>query len=136
MTIDGGAHNIWTAGTDNRACGKHNVVTPEQRNSAHQKVFYEIEQGRLNRPDTCSKCGRESFIIAHHEDYSKSLEIQWLCKTCHRLLDTPVHIARNGFSRKPTERVYPINPRKRFPLGQWANLIKEELQASAVPEIT
>ena len=32
----------------------------------------------------CIKCGSEENIQGHHEDYSKPLEVEWLCFTCHR----------------------------------------------------
>lgn len=51
---------------------------------AHQAVARAIQRGELTRPDTCSECGREARIIAHHEDYSKPLDVQWLCPQCHQ----------------------------------------------------
>lgn len=30
----------------------------------------------------CSECGNGN-VVAHHEDYSKPLEIVWLCKSHH-----------------------------------------------------
>ena len=31
----------------------------------------------------CEWCGTESHLVAHHEDYSKPLEVTWLCKAHH-----------------------------------------------------
>ena len=42
-----------------------------------------ITAGYLIRPDSCSECGRKSKIHGHHEDYSKPLEVIWLCAWCH-----------------------------------------------------
>lgn len=40
--------------------------------------------GRLQKPDTCSKCGQGSVKIeGHHRDYDKPLEVEWLCDLCH-----------------------------------------------------
>lgn len=47
------------------------------------KVRWAIDSGRLVRPETCSKCGEECKPNAHHEDYSKPLEVIWLCTKCH-----------------------------------------------------
>ena len=49
-----------------------------------------IEKGVLNRPVKCKKCnGTQEFsdgrngIQAHHSDYDKPLDVQWLCQKCH-----------------------------------------------------
>ena len=34
--------------------------------------------------DTCKVCGTNENVEAHHEDYSKPLEIIWLCRNHHR----------------------------------------------------
>lgn len=50
-----------------------------------------IKKGILKRPETCVCCGRSGSgrIVAHHPDYSKPLEVQWLCDTCHAPLARP-----------------------------------------------
>jgi len=63
---------------------------PEVRrliNRAHSHVVYAIKTGRLVRPDACSRCGVRGKIEAAHHDYSKPLEITWLCVRCHRQWD-------------------------------------------------
>lgn len=42
-----------------------------------------LRDGRLSKPSKCSKCGAETKLEAHHEDYSKPLDVQWLCNSCH-----------------------------------------------------
>ena len=42
----------------------------------------EIRQGRLVR-QPCEQCGNSEKIHAHHDDYTKPLEIRWLCAPCH-----------------------------------------------------
>jgi len=42
------------------------------------------EDGILIRPDECEDCGNDEMTLhKHHEDYSKPLEIRWLCFPCH-----------------------------------------------------
>lgn len=50
------------------------------KKSAHQKVYHAIKIGKLNK-QPCEICGKKAH--AHHEDYSKPLEITWLCRTHH-----------------------------------------------------
>lgn len=53
--------------------------------NARTAVAAAIRNGRLKRPDRCSQCGRRSDNIeAHHVDYGKPLDVEWLCSTCHR----------------------------------------------------
>lgn len=52
------------------------------KNSAHTKISYLRQTGRLI-PEPCKICGSEENVEAHHEDYSKPLDILWLCSTCH-----------------------------------------------------
>jgi hypothetical protein len=44
------------------------------------------KRGELIAPETCSICGESGNIHGHHEDYSKPLEVEWLCEHCHRTL--------------------------------------------------
>jgi len=51
--------------------------------NAQAKVCKAIINGTIVRKDECEKCGSTIMIEAHHEDYSKPLDILWLCKKCH-----------------------------------------------------
>ena len=31
----------------------------------------------------CDVCGSDKSVDAHHEDYTKPLEVDWLCRKCH-----------------------------------------------------
>lgn len=42
-----------------------------------------IRRGELRRPGTCSKCGASGKIHGHHPDYSRPLDVVWLCVNCH-----------------------------------------------------
>jgi predicted Zn-ribbon and HTH transcriptional regulator len=51
---------------------------------ANAAVFRAVKSGILVRPAVCEKCGLSENIQAHHEDYSKPLDIEWLCLRCHK----------------------------------------------------
>jgi len=54
------------------------------RYKAHNAVANAVRDGRLIKPDYCSRCGRSDKVIhAHHRDYSKPLDVEWLCVLCH-----------------------------------------------------
>lgn len=50
---------------------------------ARNKIQKALKSGKLIRPKYCSSCRSEVFVEAHHKDYSKPFEIDWLCKQCH-----------------------------------------------------
>ena len=54
---------------------------PEKRAARHA-VAYAIQTGRL-RKEPCARCGSTLRLHAHHHDYSKPLEVTWLCSLCH-----------------------------------------------------
>ena len=60
--------------------GLYRLRHPEKR-LAHHAVSNALRAGKLKRLP-CEYCGNPKSE-AHHEDYSKRLDVRWLCKTCH-----------------------------------------------------
>lgn len=50
---------------------------------AESKVDYAVKNGKIKRPNKCAVCGVLCKPQAHHPDYSKPLEVVWLCVSCH-----------------------------------------------------
>lgn len=50
-----------------------------------RNIFYAAKRdGKIIKPEACSVCGLETKRLeAHHSDYSKPLDVQWLCISCH-----------------------------------------------------
>ena len=65
---------------------KRRLLYPE-KSKAVQAVNDAIAAGKLTRPSICESCFNERFTEGHHEDYSKPLDVDWLCKKCHREID-------------------------------------------------
>ena len=61
---------------------KHVEENPEKA-AAGWAVKNAITDGRIIRPGECEICHRECVPDGHHEDYSKPLDIVWLCRKCH-----------------------------------------------------
>lgn len=51
------------------------------KRNAHRKLSYEIKIGRVIRMP-CEICGNKKSH-GHHEDYSKPLDVIWLCSIHH-----------------------------------------------------
>lgn len=60
---------------------------PERRR-AHHKVRYALAAGKLKRTP-CVVCG-VTTVQAHHEDYSKPLDVIWLCPIHHHEYDAKI----------------------------------------------
>ena len=55
--------------------------TKQEKIKARSAVYIALGQGRLHR-QPCQVCGAEP-ADAHHEDYTKPLDVQWLCHVHH-----------------------------------------------------
>lgn len=65
---------------------RHN---PSAQRRAQASLRNAVAAGAIVKPDHCSKCGLVPELLrsiqAHHRDYSKPLEVVWLCSSCHGL---------------------------------------------------
>jgi hypothetical protein len=53
-------------------------------NCSRYKVKKALKNGELTRPKQCSICNKGGLkIFGHHEDYSKPLDVVWVCFNCH-----------------------------------------------------
>lgn len=46
-----------------------------------------VRDGKLSPPAGCQRCGARKRLEKHHDDYSKPLDVAWLCKPCHFIAD-------------------------------------------------
>jgi len=43
-----------------------------------------LAKGKISKPDACERCGVPAEkLAAHHHDYSRPLEVAWVCYSCH-----------------------------------------------------
>lgn len=64
---------------------RRNRLNPEKR-AANVLVGNAVRDGRLFKPAECSRCGlvpRRRDLHAHHHDYAKPLDVEWICVKCH-----------------------------------------------------
>lgn len=63
---------------------RERASTPELK--ARQALRHAVQSGAVQKPSTCEVCGGEvesRRLHGHHEDYSKPLDVEWLCTLCH-----------------------------------------------------
>lgn len=61
---------------------KHSALTPEQRARANARSYANtyLKRGKIQRKP-CEVCGAKAQM--HHHDYSKPLDVRWLCRKHH-----------------------------------------------------
>ena len=59
---------------------------------ARRSVGNAVRRGKIKAPSLCEECKQHKKLDAHHDDYSKPLEVRWLCRRCH----TDHHIKLKG----------------------------------------
>ena len=65
---------------------------PEKR-MAHNILNRQVRIGAIVQPAACTQCGASEKLDAHHEDYSKPLDVIWACRPCHKKLHLGAHNA-------------------------------------------
>lgn len=78
----GAKNNNWRGGLTSKPYRyKRFVERHPDKVRAHKMVRTARLSGRL-KPGPCERCGAEQ-AHAHHDDYSKPLDVRWLCRGCH-----------------------------------------------------
>lgn len=54
-----------------------------EKKLAGNRLRRAVRIGLVLRPASCSRCGMGGRIQGHHHDYTRPLEVEWLCSACH-----------------------------------------------------
>jgi hypothetical protein len=81
----GPANGNWKGGVarDHYRYTKRFRAKSPEKYRAQKIAQHAIRSGALVRPDACSQCGVGCKPHGHHDDYTKPLELRWLCRACH-----------------------------------------------------
>lgn len=63
---------------------KKSTKKHRKKHNARMLLHYHLRVGKMTKPDCCQKCGKGE-VQAHHHDYLKPLEVDWLCIKCHAI---------------------------------------------------
>jgi len=58
-------------------------INNPERAKAIEAANNALRSKRIERKTKCEKCGAAEPLHKHHEDYSKPLDVMWLCPKCH-----------------------------------------------------
>lgn len=86
-----------------RSLARQKTEESRMKHRAHNAVSRALKAGILVRPDHCSKCDRSVIfgeIIGHHEDYTRKLDVIWLCESCHRFRHAAIDAIAKGGSNE------------------------------------
>lgn len=67
----------------------------------HNALDRAVLRKQIIRPNNCQVCGKKSKVMGHHCDYSKPLNVVWMCSTCHGLY----HGSNSDMGEKVREKV-------------------------------
>jgi ribosomal protein S27AE len=75
-----------------------------ERNKEKLKANYTltnaVRDGRVCKPSACERCGTTGVRIhGHHDDYSKPLDVRWLCDKCHKYVHREINELRRQNER-------------------------------------
>jgi len=76
------ARNTGARKARSRTCASDWCKKYPEKVRAQQMVQRAVRAGRLVRKP-CEMCGAGK-TVAHHDDYSKPLDVRWLCHSCHK----------------------------------------------------
>lgn len=66
-----------------RARERSRPVRDPIKKQARQRLNVAVRAGLVVRPTACARCGAERRVAGHHYDYSRPLDVEWLCYPCH-----------------------------------------------------
>lgn len=59
-----------------------------EKQNVRDELNSAVKTGKVTKPTHCEDCKTEpKRLEGHHEDYSKPLEVIWLCTPCHAKAD-------------------------------------------------
>lgn len=88
----------------------HRAKFPEKY-VARNAVSNALRDGRINRPSECERCDNSLPLHAHHEDYSRPLDVVWLCVGCHGLRHREINEAARPDERIEHAYIEDVGPR-------------------------
>lgn len=65
-----------------------------ERKAAHTILGNRLRSGEITKPDRCGECGKKTRIHGHHDDYSKPLDVKWVCGKCHKNIHANINQRR------------------------------------------
>lgn len=82
-------HKIYYQTISGKATSLRNTRKQRRKFPERAKALWTINNairaGGLKRSIFCEGCGLPAKTEGHHPDYTKPLEVYWLCRSCHQM---------------------------------------------------
>ena len=69
--------------TDRESAKNYRIHHPIE-DKAQRKLRRAEKSGKIIKPLFCEVCKDKVKLCGHHKDYSKPLEVIWVCHSCHK----------------------------------------------------
>ena len=67
-----------------------------EKRRARRRLEKAVRAGLVQRPALCEVCGCSAKVQGHHDDYTKPLDVRWLCPRCHGLTHAGTLVRRSA----------------------------------------
>ena len=74
-----------------------------EKEKARRELQYAVKKGLIKR-EPCEVCD-DLRSQAHHEDYTKPLQVKWLCAIHHRQADDQLRLRKQGLKKLLTDKI-------------------------------
>lgn len=62
---------------------KKKRATENGKEVARSALRHAVRNDHIKKPTRCQECNKKRKLHGHHKDYSKPLDVDWLCSECH-----------------------------------------------------
>ena len=74
-----------------------------EKEAARSLLAHAVRDGKIDRHNYCERCAIACVPHGHHEDYSKPLDVMWLCSECHGARHREINEERRASQRIAAE---------------------------------
>lgn len=78
----------------------HRNLNTSPMRTVSREIWRAKREGRWH-PQPCERCGTTRNVVGHHEDYTRPLDITWLCRSHHQIRHAEINLERHGCKKPP-----------------------------------